>query len=204
MRREQVTIKGYQMNYMLIEKIRLAYSYILTRLLFRPARLIRFPSVFRGKNLIRFGSGFTTGYFCRIDVVHNFNNSDSVIFFGDDVQINDSVHIAAGCKIEIGNGVLIASRVFITDHNHGSFPVEAEYKLRPSLRALTFSPVKIEDNVWVGEGVCILPGVTIGSGSIVGAGSVVTKCLPPHTISVGNPARPIKRFDFNNCEWVPF
>lgn len=190
------------MNYMLIERVRLAYSYVLTRLLFRPARLVRFPSVFRGKKLIQFGLGFTTGYFCRIDVVQNCNNLDYVILFGDNVQINDSVHMAAGCKIEIGHGVLIASRVFITDHNHGSFPSEPEYSLRPSLRRLTFSPVKVEDNVWIGEGVCVLPGVTIGSGSIVGAGSVVTKSLPPHTVSVGNPAKPIKKFDFDRNEWV--
>ena len=63
--------------------------------------------------------------------------------------------------------------------------------------------MRIEDNVWIGEGVCILPGVTIGSGSIVGAGSVVTKSLPPHTISVGNPAKPIKRYDFDRREWTP-
>lgn len=190
------------MHYMLIEKIRLSISYFLTKLLFRPAKLVRFPCVFKGRKFIRLGLRMTTGYFCRIDVVENYNNSEFVISFGDDVQINDSVHIAAGSKVEIGNGVLIASRVFITDHNHGSFPSESEYSLRPSLRKLTFSPVKIEDNVWIGEGVCILPGVTIGQGSIVGAGAVVTKGLPPHTISVGNPAKPIKRYDFNRREWV--
>ncbi len=192
------------MNYMLIEKCRLFFSLILTKFFFKNVRLVRFPSVFRGKNLIDFGCGLTTGYYCRIDVVKNIQGSNKVIRFGKNVQINDSVHIAAGCSIEIGDNVLIASRVFITDHNHGSFPVDSEYHLPPAARSLSFSPVKIEDNVWIGESVCVLPGVSIGRGCVVGAGSVVTKDLPPNTICVGNPARPIKRFCFTDSRWVSF
>ena len=34
--------------------------------------------------------------------------------------------------------------------------------------------------------------VTIGEGCVIGAGSVVTRDIPPHTVAVGNPARPIR------------
>nr|WP_231134366.1 DapH/DapD/GlmU-related protein [Motilibacter deserti] len=53
-------------------------------------------------------------------------------------------------------------------------------------------PVVIEDDVWIGANVVILPGRTISTGSIVGAGSVVTKDVPPRTVVAGNPAVVVK------------
>lgn len=55
-------------------------------------------------------------------------------------------------------------------------------------------PVEIQDNVWIGGGVVILPGVTIGKNSVVGAGSVVTRSIPANCVAVGNPCRVIRRF----------
>lgn len=54
-------------------------------------------------------------------------------------------------------------------------------------------PIIIEDDVWIGSRVTILPGVKIGKGVIVGAGSVVTKDVAPYTIVGGNPAREIRK-----------
>ena len=50
----------------------------------------------------------------------------------------------------------------------------------------------IEEDVWIGYHVTLLPGVTIGRGSIIGAGSLVTKSIPPYTIAVGAPCKVIK------------
>ena len=47
--------------------------------------------------------------------------------------------------------------------------------------------VKIEDDVWIGARVCILPGVTIGQGAVIGACTVVSKDVPPYAVVVGNP-----------------
>ena len=52
-------------------------------------------------------------------------------------------------------------------------------------------PVTIEDDVWLGANVFVMPGVTIGKGAIVSAGSVVNKSVPSYAIVVGNPARVI-------------
>ena len=46
--------------------------------------------------------------------------------------------------------------------------------------------------MWVGINVTLLAGAHIGRGAIIGACSVVTKDIPPYSIAVGNPARPIK------------
>ena len=59
----------------------------------------------------------------------------------------------------------------------------------------------IHDDVWIGEMVSVLPDVEIGRGAIIGANSVVTKSVPEYSIVAGNPAKIIKRFDFESMEW---
>ena len=183
--------------------LRLSLAWLITRLFFRPARLIRLPIYIRGRQHIQWGTGFTTGVGLRMDA---FVKTDAGgIRIGQRVQLNDYVHIAAVESVSIGNDVLIASKVFITDHNHGSYgkggkhcsPLEP-----PTERTLASAPVVIEDRVWLGENVSVMPGVRIGEGTIVAANSVVTRNLPPNTIAAGAPARVIKRYDFNSGSWI--
>ena len=74
----------------------------------------------------------------------------------------------------------------------------------PKDRKLSAKPVIIHDDVWIGEMVSVLPGVEIGRGAIIGANSVVTKSVPEYSIVAGNPAKIIKRFDFESMEWKRF
>jgi lipopolysaccharide O-acetyltransferase len=174
---------------------------IRTILFFSSCRLIRFPIFIRGKKRIIFGHGFTSGYSNRIDAFGPIG----CIQFGVNVQINDFNHIAAKEKILIGDNVLIASRVFITDHNHGVYNEQSNSSSPdeiPSDRVEQSSPVIIGNKVWIGEGAMIMPGVTIGDGSIIGAGSIVTNDVPADSIVVGIPARVIKRYDRNSLGWV--
>ena len=172
--------------------------------MFKNARLIRFPFRVRGKQYIKIGKGFTTGFNCRIDAL-NINNLDEkyLIEIGENVEINDEVHIGATEKIIIEDNVLIASKVYISDHNHGSYKGDEQDSPMsiPKERKIYSSPIKIEKNVWIGELCCILQGVTIGEGSIIGAMSVVTKDIPPYTIAVGSPAKLIKRYNFKTKKW---
>ena len=63
----------------------------------------------------------------------------------------------------------------------------------------TCRPVTVEDNVWLGGDVTILPGVTIGHDSVIGAGSVVTKSIPPGVVAAGNPCRIIRKITENDA-----
>ncbi|WP_454956678.1 DapH/DapD/GlmU-related protein [Capnocytophaga gingivalis] len=172
--------------------------------IFKNARLIRFPFRVRGKQYIKIGKGFTTGFNCRIDAL-NINNFGEkyLIEIGENVEINDEVHIGATQKIIIEDNVLIASKVYISDHNHGSYKGDEQDSPMsiPKERKIHSSPIRIEKNVWIGELCCILQGVTIGEGSIIGAMSVVTKDIPPYTIAVGSPAKLIKRYNFKTKKW---
>lgn len=183
--------------------LRLVKNWLLTRLFFPEARLVRFPVYVRGRSAMNLGKGLTTGVNVRLDA-YSLVGKEPVLKFGNNVQINDYVHIGAIQQVMIGDNTLIASRVFISDHNHGRYDeldVCSVPSVPPADRPLSSKPVFIGKNVWLGEQVCILPGVTVGDGSIVGANSVVTRDLPPNTIAAGNPARVIRVFDPSSSTW---
>jgi acetyltransferase-like isoleucine patch superfamily enzyme len=60
-------------------------------------------------------------------------------------------------------------------------------------------PVDIEDHVWIGSHVCILPGVRIGRHSAVGAGGIVTTYIPPNCLAAGNPARVVRSIELGDA-----
>ncbi len=113
-----------------------------------------------------------------------------VIRFPERMKIGDGVYIAEDCSIDatggfqIGNssGLAQNTTVLTIDHQAGEESV-------PFGNTRTVKPVVIEDCVWVGKNVSILPGVTIGEGAIIGLGAVVRQNVPPCAIVMGNTAR---------------
>ena len=190
-------------RYGIIGFVKLVISLIYTKIFFKQARLIRLPFDIRNKRHIKIENGFTTGFGCGIEAYPQKDTLAPILVFGKNVEINDYVHIAAGEKIVIGNNVLIASKVFISDINHGNYKGENQDSplSTPNNRKLSTNPIVIKDNVWLGEAVCIMPGVTIGFGCVIGASSVVTKDIPDYSIAVGSPARVVKVYDFEEENW---
>lgn len=166
---------------------------------------MRRPAYIRGWRYIEFGSGFTVGVGLRIDALPVPESKDFIcLSIGSSVQLNDYVHIAAAKRVIIGNNVLIASKVFISDHDHGNYSGDEDHdtpEQPPVSRRLQCNEVVIEDNVWLGEMVSVLPGSYIGFGSVVGAGSVVKGRIPPRSIAVGVPAKVIKQFNPTTGRW---
>ncbi|WP_407541322.1 hypothetical protein Q0M94_08070 [Deinococcus radiomollis] len=151
------------------------------------------------------GRNLRVGRRCRIETVsiHNGIAYEPHLKIGNRVSINDDVHIGCALSIMIGDDVLMAGKIFISDHNHGRYSGNTQDSARslPSHRALGLAPVVIGNRVWLGEMVSVLPGVTIGEGSIIGSNSVVSRDVPPMTIAVGSPARPVKSFDVRSGTW---
>lgn len=171
-------IKGYSIPH----SIYLGLCYLITKLFYRNFRLIRFPFRLRLFGKITGGNGFTSGVGCRVDI---FDGAE--LNLGNNIQINDYCHIACSEKIRIGNNVLIASKVYISDHDHD---LKADGDI-PKDWPLISIPVNIGDNCWIGEGVVILKGVELGKNCVVGANAVITKSFPNNSILVGIPAKPI-------------
>jgi maltose O-acetyltransferase len=118
-------------------------------------------------------------------------------FIGNNVIIGMNCTFVDCNKISIGDNVLIASNVQIYTATHSPEPKERLVEnWHPNMEVPYFRtyalPVVIEDNVWIGGGVIILPGVTIGKNAVIGAGSVVTKNIPSDSVAVGNPCRVIR------------
>ena len=194
----------YYKRYGFVGFLGLIKNKLFTFIFFPNSKIIRLPIDIRNSANIDFGKGLTCGRYCRFEVHPGKENKNSkLLIIGENVQVNDFVHIVALERIVIGNNVLIASKVFISDSNHGNYSGEFQShpNENPVERKLSARPIEIEDNVWLGEFVSVLQGVKIGKGSIIGTMSVVTKDIPPYCIAVGSPARIIKKFNFETAKW---
>jgi acetyltransferase-like isoleucine patch superfamily enzyme len=151
------------------------------------------PNRIIGHKYISLGDKVSSLYGLRVEAFDSFRGEKFMpsIEIGNNVCFNTDCHIACINKIVIGNNVLIASRVFITDHAHGD--TDSGIDLAPGDRPLlSKGPVIIGNNVWIGEGVVILPNVKIGDNCIIGANSVVTKNFEKNSVIAGIPAKIIK------------
>ena len=186
-------------QYSFSEFIKNGYSLIMTKLTMKQARFIRRPVYIRGRKSLEGGIGLTTGRFCRFDL----EGEKKTLFIGDDCEMGDMTHIVAHERVEIGSHVLIASKCFISDTNHGSYSGDDQDapEIPPNQRALTTQPVRIGNNVWIGENAVILAGSGIDAGCIIGANSVVSRTIPAGSIVVGS-NRIIKRYSPDEKKWI--
>lgn len=110
----------------------------------------------------------------------------SNVHIGDDFFGNVNLTFVDDVDIHIGDGVMIAPSVTLTTTGHPVHPARRADFGRFS------EPIVIEDKVWIGSNVVILPGVRIGYGSVIGAGSVVSRSIPPMSVALGTPCRVVR------------
>ena len=107
---------------------------------------------------------------------------------GTNVTIQPMSYIEASGGVTIGSDTSIAHGVSIMSESHVTKDRETPFKCQ----GMTYSPVAIGEDVWIGAKATIMSGVTIGNKAVIGANSVVTKDVPDYAIVVGAPARIIK------------
>ena len=126
----------------------------------------------RGAN-VTILSPFLCDYGDRITVgAGTFINHDAYLMDGGGIEIGTCCFIGPGCNI------YTAIHPLVDDERRGGLEQA--------------KGVRLCDGVWLGGNVTVLPGVTIGDGAVIGAGSVVARDVPPHTIALGNPCRPLR------------
>ena len=171
-------------------------------------------TLFKQKHFGHYGGNVQFAYSdkCKnLDKIYIDN--DTTILSGARIQVySDNAKVSIGKRCFLGynlsilsykdvyieDDVLIASNVLITSENHG---IDPETEVPYMNQKLVGKEVRIKSGCWIGEKCILLQGVTIGKKSIIGAGSVVTKDIPDYSIAVGNPARVIKRYNFESHNW---
>ncbi len=122
---------------------------------------------------------------CRIMrniYVGNGNN----ISIGSYSRINENVRLD---NVKIGEHVMIARDAIVLGKMHGFEDIEIPMNLQ---NKVVVCPTIIEDDVWIGTRVIIMPGKKIKKGCIIGAGAVLTKDTDENGVYAGVPAKLIK------------
>jgi galactoside O-acetyltransferase len=156
---------------------------------------VRFAECARGVN---FGENLTILGFSNIRVGQGtsfmsgsylYAHEGGSLTIGANCSFNHNVMLAASAgEILIGNDVLIGPNTVLRAADH-----EFADPIKPiRLQGYRRGRIEIGDNVWLAANVVVTANVRIGDGAVVGAGSVVTRDLPPMTVCVGVPARPIR------------
>ena len=131
-------------------------------------------------------------YFAEVGVglaVHD----NVLIKYPDEIRLGNHVTINPGCilvgagGLTIGSDVMIGAGTKIVTSAH----ITARTDMPMRQQGMTRTAVLIEDDVWFGFDVKVLPGAVIRRGCVIGAGSVVTDEIPEYAIAVGIPARVI-------------
>ncbi len=139
-------------------------------------------------------SGITIGegtFIMHHAMLHVFNFRDlprAAITIGKNCFIGEFNVIRGQGGVRIGDGVYTGPMAQIVAVNH----VYSDPNRPIREQGITAQGIVIEDDVWIGAGAAVLDGVTIGRGSVIGAGSIVASDIPPYSIAVGTPAKPIK------------
>ena len=117
-------------------------------------------------------------------------NKNTII--GDYVTYN-GVQIAGDGRVKIGSYCHFGEEILIMTRNHNY-----ESSKIPFDDTSVYKDIVIEDFVWIGSRVMILPGTNIGEGAIIQGGAVVHGEIPPYAIAGGNPAKVFKYRDIEH------
>ena len=139
---------------------------------------------------------FSLGKGSTIESFSTVNNGVGDVIIGDGTLIGMS-NVIIG-PVNIGNNVILAQNIVVSGLNHEYRNTDIAIKDQKIITAT----ITIEDDCWIAANTVITAGVTIGKHSVVAGGAVVTKDVPPYSVAAGNPARIIKRFDFETDNWI--
>jgi len=174
-----------------VRRLRFAWSYLRWRPRFAAygfGSLLESPVQITNPRFISIGRGVHIRSGARIEAILTTGPTPH-LQIGDGTSIHMHFHCGAALDVRIGRNVLIAGRVYITDHDHAFDDPD-----RPPVQnnTLLASSTVVEDDCWLGEGAIVLKGVRIERGSVVAAGSVVTRDVPALSVVAGVPARVVR------------
>jgi acetyltransferase-like isoleucine patch superfamily enzyme len=180
-------------------RIRRAIFYALNRSRFKRLDFKAFinkPLRIDGRRYISLLSGANIGAYVWLGAL-KLDEHEPELIIGEGCSIGAFNHIVAIRRVVLGQNVLTANGVYISDNLHGFEDIHTPVLLQP----VQFkAEVHIGDGAWLGENVCVI-GASVGRNCVIGANAVVTKDIPDYCVAIGAPARVIKRFNFETEQW---
>ena len=136
----------------------------------------------------------------RVEAVTQYNSRTYTpsIFIGENVTIEQNLHLTCANRIVIGSNTAIAANVTITDIEHPYTDVNIPIDRHD----LVVKEVVIGDDSKIYNNAVVLPGVHIGKHCVVGANSVVVRDVPDFSVVAGAPARIVKQYNQVIDAWV--
>ncbi len=149
---------------------------------------------------VSLGKGVYIGYHARIEGVDFWNGQSFVpsIKLCEGASVQQNLHLTCAKSVVIGKNTAIAANVTITDihHPYSDVTEPIEHQM------IEVREVEIGDDCKIYNNVVILPGVHIGKHVTIGANSVVSHSIPDFCVAVGNPAKIIKKYSFEQQQWI--
>lgn len=126
-------------------------------------------------------------------------HGDAFIKLGQGVSIGMFSRLACINEISLGNNVLTGPNIFICDYNHVYEDINRPISLQGNIG--NDNKVIIDDDCWIGTNVVICGNVHIGKHTVIGANAFVNKDIPSYCVAVGNPAKVVKKYNFETGAW---
>ena len=162
--------------------------------------VIQPPVRIGGEEHISLGDYVFVGPGCWLQVLDEAGVDGVALRIGTGTSFAGDCVVSAALSITIGEGVLFARGIYISDHSHAFGDAETPI-LGQGIDKV--EPVVIEDGAWLGENVVVCPGVRIGKGAVIGANSVVLRDVPARSLAVGAPATVVREIDLASPEPAP-
>ncbi len=178
------------------------------RTFFRLTHRYSFKSLGKGASLVKpyrvdGGNGISIGektFFQRGVWLYckGIDSLDATLAVGRGCVFGYNNHITSVRYVCIGDNVLTANNVYISDNLHEYEDITVPVMHQPTRFKRS---VMVGDGAWIGENVSII-GASVGKNSVIGANSVVTRDIPDYCVAVGAPAVVIRQFDLQQQKWV--
>ncbi|BCK32707.1 Putative acetyltransferase [Vibrio cholerae] len=189
----------YESTVVFIRRLRILSWFLFVKWFFKKISFgsyIYKPTSLSGLRFVSIGrkTGISDGAWIMVD---NSISQNVAVTIGDNNYIGRYLHLICFNKVFIGNNVLIADKVYISDNIHNYQDVSKPIKEQGiSIRGA----VEIGDGAWIGENVSII-GAKIGKGSVISANAVVLSDIPDFCVAGGIPAKIIKKYNFETASW---
>ncbi|MCZ6594902.1 MAG: acyltransferase [Bacteroidetes bacterium] len=115
------------------------------------------------------------------------------------IHLEENVNIGHNCTIFSSNNVIMHKNTLVSAYCYilsgGEYDYLSEEAMIDQGGGDSVGDLEIGSNCWLGAKVVVTDGSSIGDHSVIGAGAVVTKPLPANSLSIGMPAKVIKKIN---------